>query len=359
MVVHMIKMDKHIEIVSSTEPGLSSMGIVSRAGAKVALARHFKSVDITIVNNMSDLQALARRKPDLVFLGMAFLPVNPALGRQDPEKIWLSEYLESQGIAYTGSDKFASMLERNKHLAKKRVLAWGLETSPFLVAEQGVKLRKDDIDLVYPLFVKPANQGGGVGVDSASVVHTFEQLQSKVHAIATKFRSDSLIEQYLPGREFSVAILRQEDSTQFWKMPLELIAPPDQNGARILSGEIKSLDTEAFVEVRDKDTRSIITNLALDVFQALGACDYGRIDIRMDAAGKAYFLEANLIPSLMDGYGNFPKACWLNIGMEYEAMLVRIANLGLARNNDIERILEPIMVTDTISGPAIVAPEPV
>lgn len=350
-----MKINKRIEIVSSTEQSLSSMGKASRASAKAALAKHFTSVSITIINSVPDLQALVARKPDLVFLGMSFLPVNRTLGWEDPEKIWLSDYLELHEIAYTGSNQSASLLERNKHLAKQQMLVMGLMTSPFFVVGQNEGLRPSDVTLTYPLFVKPTNRGGGLGIDSDSLVHTFEQLQSKTRSISTEHHSESLVEQYLPGREFSVAILRKEHSRELLAMPLELIAPLDKNGARILSGKIKSLDTESFVEVNDNGISSKITRLALDAFRALGARDYGRIDVRLDAEGEAYFLEANLLPSLMDGYGNFPKACLLNIGLTYESMIVRIATLGLARSTEgVEAVFESVIAED--SATPIVAP---
>lgn len=329
-----MKINKYIEIVSSTKPGLSSMGKISRAGAKAALDKHYKSVGITIVNAMSDLQALVARKPDLVFLGMSFLPVNPNLGREDTEKIWLTDYLERHGIAHTGSDQAANFLESNKHFAKQKVTGAGFRTSPFYVAFQDQKLAPTDIQLSYPLFIKPTNRGGGLGIDDKSLVYTFDQLQTKVRSIASKYRSDSLIEQYLPGREFSVAILRQEDTDTFLAMPLELIAPSDQNGVRILSGNIKSSDKERFGEVGDKILKSKITRLALGAFHSLGARDYGRIDIRLDTQGQAHFLEANLLPSLLDGYGNFPKACWLNNKLDYESMLLTIVRLALDRSTE-------------------------
>jgi len=330
-----MKINKHIEIVSSTLPSLSSMGKISRAGAKKALEKHYAKVDITIINSLPDLQALVARKPDLVFLGMTFLPVSPEAGWQDPEKIWLTDYLEQHGIAYTGSNKAANSLERNKHEAKQRVLDAGLKTSPFLVARQGQTLSATDITLQYPLFIKPSNRGGGLGIDSKSIVHTFDQLQSKVYSVAAELQSDSIIEQYLSGREFSVAILRQEGTNEFETMPLELIAPADQDGVRILSSKIKALDAESFVAVTDTTIESTISSLALNVFHALGARDYGRIDIRLDGHGDAHFLEANLLPSLMDGYGNFPKACWLNSQIDYESMLLTIVSLAMPQTASI------------------------
>jgi D-alanine-D-alanine ligase len=348
----MVKSNKHFEIVRSTASGLSSMGQKSCDSIFAVLSKHYTKVGVTVVNNLSDLEALVACKPDLVFLGMECIPVNPLLGVTDPDKIWITKYLDENGIAYTGSNQSAHQLERNKPIAKQRVLDAGLRTSAFCVIKQNQLLGRNDISLAYPLFIKPSDRGGGLGIDSDSVVYNFEQLLSKVHSITTELRADSLIEEYLPGREFSVAVLKDEHPKGFLVMPIELVAPPDEDGARLLSGHVKSSNTEQALEVTDKVVKSKVSALALDVFYALGARDYGRIDIRLDTTGVPHFLEANLIPSLISGYGSFPKACVLNIGLEYESMILRIAKLGLARNvNDIEDVLAPPTVS--VSSPRI------
>ena len=117
-------------------------------------------------------------------------------------------------------------------------------------------------------------------------------------------------------------------------MPIELIAPLNDKDTRILSGKVKSSNTEQAIAVTDAAVKSVVSELALDVFTALGARDFGRIDIRMDDQGVPHFLEANLIPSLISGYGSFPKACLLNLGLDYEPMIMNIAQLGLARSSD-------------------------
>ena len=327
----MIKSNKHIEIVRSTTKTLSSMSQRSCDALYAVLAKHFVRVGVTIVNDLSDLDALAASHPDLVFLGMEFVPTDQSLGIDDPNKVWLSDFLDQHDIAYTGSRQTAYELGRDKSLAKQRVLNANLATSAFCVIRPNQSWDKHDVTLDFPLFVKPTNRGGGLGIDCDSVVHNFEQLRSKVHAITTKYQSDALIEEYLPGREFSVAILKDAYSPVYVAMPIELVAPPDQNGSRLLSGQVKAADAEQVLEVTDTMVRSKVTALALDVFYALGARDYGRIDIRLDSAGTPHFLEANLIPSLISGYGSFPKACVLNIGLEYEPMMMRITQLGLAR----------------------------
>jgi D-alanine-D-alanine ligase len=328
----MTKVSKRIEIVVSNQFGLGSMGVESAAGVWAVLSKKYQHVDIMTVNNLADLTALASRRPDLVFLGTKFVLSNPALGLADPHKIWLSEFLDNIGIAYTGSGHTAIKLELNKELAKQHLINAGLATPHYKVVRVGESMADSDTTLTYPLFVKPTNRGGGVGIDAESITHTFSELQSKVNSLATRLQSDALIEEYLPGREFSIGILMQPTTGVYSAMPLELIAPPDTSGARFLSGQIKKADSEHHQEITDTSLKAAISTLALDAFHALGAQDYGRIDVRLDAAGTPHFLEANLLPSLLDGYGNFPKACLLNAGLSHQAIILRIVDLAFYRH---------------------------
>ncbi len=344
----MTKIDNHIEIVRSTSKALSSMSRESVDAIFSTLTKYYTKVGITTVNNIVDLNRLVESKPDLVFLGVEFVPTNPALGINDPDKIWISDYLDEYNIAYTGSNQTAHVLQRNKHLAKQRVLDFGLSTSAYYVAEKDKLVDAEMIPLTYPIFVKPTNRGGGLGIDTKSIVNSHKQLIDKVEYISSELQSDSLIENYLSGREFSVAILKNQGSESYMAMPLELIAPEDESGYRLLSGKVKSADAEQVIEVSDLILRERICNLALNVFHALGARDYGRIDIRLDENGTPNFLESNLIPSLIANYGSFPKACIMNIDLGYEPMIVHIANLGLARQTKILDIIEDNLLTEEI-----------
>lgn len=319
-----MKVNKHIEIVRSSNPALRSLGQVSCRAIFEILSKHYRKVGITIVNNLSDLEDLITKQPDLVFLGMRFI-------EDGPDKIWLSAYLDECGITYTGSAQAAHFLEYDKAAAKKRIIDAGLATAPFYVARQVGPSTASKTELKFPLFVKPLSCGGGLGIDGNSLVHSHNELSTKVRSIANGLIADSLVEEYLPGREFTVAILKDEVGVGFLCMSLELIAPM-ANGVRILSGKIKSADTERAVLVNNPATKSRVEEFALDVFCALGARDYGRIDIRLSKDGVPNFLEANLTPSLLSGYGSFPKACIANIGLDYESMILRIVKLAINRS---------------------------
>lgn len=340
-----MKTNKHIVIVRSNIKRLSSLSQVSSNALEKLLRLHFKKVSVVIVNNPSDLGNILLAKPDVVFVGMCFVPSDKNFDTSDASQIWVSQYLEQHGISYTGSSSYAHYLEINKALAKNRILSADLNTSAFFVVKQNSNVYEKLIKLEYPMFIKPLDRGGGLGIDDDSVAHNFNQLISKVRDISSNYESDSLVEEYLGGREFSVAILRNENTENYQAMPIELVAPKNKRGDRILGGLVKNNDTESHRAVTDKKLNDKLSDIAIKMFLALGASDYGRIDIRLDGNGVPQFLEANLIPSLMEGYGNFPKACLLN-KLDFVTIILRIVKLA-SDSEDRKIIPQPLIAVPT------------
>ncbi|MDQ5972515.1 MAG: D-alanine-D-alanine ligase [Patescibacteria group bacterium] len=318
----MAKTNLHIQVARSSRLELSSMSLVSSAAIMRTLRQSYARVEVSTVNNLQDLKQLVAKRPDIVFMGLKFV-------YEGDQKIWVSDYLEAHGIAHTGSPRPAIEFEQSKPLAKQCVINAGLASSAFTVVEHGCFPGTID-DLVFPLFVKPSNLGGGSGVDDKSIVYTADDLQAKLRALFAEYSSDVLIEEYLPGREFSVGVLNNGD--ELLAMPIEMKPSADANGNKILSLALKSGVLETPVSaVTDKTMHKQLSDFALNVFEVLGARDYGRIDIRLDADGVPHFLEANLIPGLIKGSGNFTKACLINQGIDHEEMLLRIVQLAEAR----------------------------
>ncbi|MGH7234284.1 MAG: D-alanine--D-alanine ligase, partial [Candidatus Saccharimonadales bacterium] len=220
----MAKINKHIAIVRSDVAGLSSLSHASAESIQKSLKRRYKHVDISVINDLAGLERLVERSPDLVFLGMKFLPINPNLGKHDPSKIWIAAYLDQFGILYTGSNHLAAAYDHDKSLAKQQVQLSGLSTSDFFVATPGSCRSSKDLPLSYPLFIKPVAMGGGQGVNERSVVNNFSEYTAKVKTIFDEYRSASLVEKYLSGREFSVSLLADSQSGELVAMPIELVA---------------------------------------------------------------------------------------------------------------------------------------
>ncbi len=290
---------------------------------KAVLEQHYEQVGVTIVNDVHDLVILAAKQSDLAYLGLKEL-----------EEGWLTTYLDELGINYFGSTAPAIALDLSKPLTKQVVKAAGMSTSNYFMAAPGQYRNSNALPLKFPLFVKPPNTGGGNGIGNDSVVRDWTAFTTKVQSITDNYQSEALVEEYLPGREFSVAIMANLNSKKLTAMPIELIAAPNDRGDRILGLKAKEADTEQVVAVADGSLKQALMEMAVQVFKILGARDYGRIDIRLDGQGIPRFLEANLIPG-SSSHGYFARACMLNLSMDYETMLLHFAELGLSRTPDI------------------------
>lgn len=353
------KIDKYIEIVGSSNPRLNAMAKDSRLSILATLEKIYTKVGITIVDNMKGLDELVAKKPDLVILGMKLILLDPSKGYDDSLKIWLSSYLEEKGINFTGSDTDALVLEFDKHEAKQKVIDAGLQSSRYFLSRINQPTFKHD--LRFPLFVKPTNRGDSKGIDEKSVVNSKAELESKILSIHNDYSSDALIEEYLPGREFSVAIIKLPKSDNLLAMPIEIVAPANMQGNSFLSEAVKDADTEKVLAVDNPELCDAINALAIGVFRALGARDYGRIDMRLDSCGIPSFIEANLMPGLSD-HGYLARCFYLNDHQSYEGMIGSIVDLAFDRVTILPPKIAPVNLrtnldetaTTQLAGPGLI-----
>lgn len=326
----MSKINKHIEIVRSEKARSGGMSRSTSDKVYEVLSKVYESVGVSIINDKLGLETLVLKKPDLVFLGSTRIQI--ATGdNAEFSHIWLSEYLEQHSINYTGSGRLAMELNTNKEMAKFAIAKAGLPTPPYFTALPGEYGLQQNLDIDFPLFIKPIASGGSKGIDEDSVVHNSDSFNSKVQAIFERFGTKSLIESYLTGREYSVALMGNGRSLK--AMPIELLIDKNSRGDRILCSAVKKEDTEQVVAVSDQALKQRLAKLAKQIFRVLGARDYGRVDFRMDSVGKIHFLEANLAPGLGGGY--FTRACSLNGVTEYTDTILAIAKLGLGHTDQV------------------------
>ncbi|MDB5182960.1 MAG: D-alanine--D-alanine ligase [Candidatus Saccharibacteria bacterium] len=326
----MTKINKHIEIIRSTTNGLISLGAKDSAAIQNILMQHYTTVGITVVNNISDLEAAVLKQPDLMFLGTKFMPADPSKSILRAGKIWVADYLDDASIAYTGSGSKAQELARDKQSAKHQAIKAGLNTSFYHVIEKNQQFSESTINLTYPVFIKPTSRGGGLGIDEASLAYNYADLRTKVMSIFNELDSDVLIEEYLPGREFSVAVMKIAGTNELSLMPIEIVSPISAQGTGFLTEMVKKSDTETTSIVLGSKLRQSLNDLAAGVFTALGSNGYGRIDMKIDVRGEPSFIEANLLPGLSD-HGYMARCFHMNAGVTYKDMLLRIVSLGLEK----------------------------
>ena len=322
-----IKINKSIEIVIVHNPGeknfhQDNVGIILEENKILKiLSQRYSEVVITKIQNKKDLDRLLKRKPDLVFSGVKYFNFNN-------DKVWLNDCLEAYGIRYIASSRAALDNESDKNKAKKLIVKANIKTADFFVATPDEHEHSSSIPIPFPLFIKPVKGGDSRGIDSNSVAYNFASFKKKVLEIKTKHNLSSLVETYLPGKEYSVGIFQDNIKGTLRAMPIQIIVKKNINGHRILDFNVKKDDEEKVIAVTDTKIFKKISKLAKEAFKALGGKSLGRIDIKMNERGVPHFMEANLMPGLRKGY--FYRSCLLNLDMNYDDMILNIANTGLS-----------------------------
>ncbi|HHY46042.1 MAG TPA: ATP-grasp domain-containing protein [Firmicutes bacterium] len=237
--------------------------------------------------------------------------------------------LETCGIPYTGSDALTLSLALDKALAKTVVKASGIPTPRFMLVHDEAQVSKSK--LAFPVFVKPAYEGSSKGIRDTCKVETYDDLKKQVSWILSTYREPVLVEEFLPGREFTVGILgNNEDLTVF---PIMEVRPKSEVPAEafVYSYETKSKNLDRFLcpAPIPQDLTRRIRNIAVRAFRALGCRDMARVDIRLDSQGKPHFLEINPLPGL-SSVSLFPIAA-LAAGIGFDDLINRILALAAKR----------------------------
>jgi D-alanine-D-alanine ligase len=236
--------------------------------------------------------------------------------------------LELFGLRYTFSDPLVCAITLDKPMTKRVLLSAGLPTPRFAVAEQMEDLR--DLDLEFPLFVKPAHEGTGKGIDADSQVRSPGQLQACCLRIWQRFRQPVLIEEYLPGREFTSAVLGTgRDAYALGTMEIRVRPDAPQKDYGFQAKE----QCEQFVDylpVPQRDLRAQLEELALKVHRLLGCRDASRVDIRLDNSGRPSILEINPLPGLHPTHSDLPMIASYQ-GLCYDDLIGRIIESAMVR----------------------------
>jgi D-alanine-D-alanine ligase len=228
---------------------------------------------------------------------------------------------------YLFSDALTMAVSLDKAVAKRLVRDAGVKTPTFAVAEKSTSEIASWAD--FPAFVKPLAEGTGKGCEAASLVSNQAELQAAATRVIERYRQPALVEQYLPGREFTVGIVGNGDDTRVLGVCEILLR---ENGeANVYSLHNKELCEDLVIYApADDEVARLAGTRALQAYRALECRDAARIDFRSDAKGEPYFLEANPLAGLNPWHSDLPILAAQN-GVEFEALIGMILDAGLAR----------------------------
>lgn len=269
-----------------------------------------------------------------------FFAFNIAEGLYGPSReSQIPAMLEMLRIPYLGSDPLTLGICLEKSRAKEVLAFHGIPTAPFRVI--GSMEEFDDLKVRFPSIVKPLHEGSSKGVYDSCVVRTTEALEQEVRTILTTYDEPALVEEFLPGREFTVAIMGNGDAAH--ALPIVEIRfdalPPGANP--IYSYEAKWLwdSVESPLEIYacpapvDPPLQRAIETVALKAYRVLRCRDWSRIDVRLDAHGKPHIIEVNPLPGILprpEDNSCFPKAARV-AGMTYQQLILGAALTGMER----------------------------
>jgi D-alanine-D-alanine ligase len=244
--------------------------------------------------------------------------------------------LELLDIPYTGSDPSALSVSLDKALAKRMVRTHGILTPDYMVLHTGKE--RLPRELSFPLLVKPVAEGTSKGVTKKSVVRDELELRDVARELIAKYRQPALVESYVAGREFTVGLLGERRPKVLPPMEIVFLDPSDPTP--IYSFEMKQDWSEKIrYEVPAKLTPRELDRLekaARECFTALGCRDVARLDFRMDADGRIYFIEANPLPGLTPGWSDLVLIAQA-AGMEYRGLIGEILSFAIRRYQERER----------------------
>jgi D-alanine-D-alanine ligase len=311
------------ETIAAVERALSACGQVIRLEA-----------------NEDFPERLRKERPDLVF--------NIAEGLRGVNREGhVPAICEFFGIPYSGSDPFSLSLCLDKARTKDWLSYHGVRTAPFVLLRDatdlesflgGTRSRNGGGVLSSALgprssglFAKPVHEGSSKGITEKNFCRTPKELRAQVLFLLERYQQPVLVEAYLPGAEFTCAILGNGETARVLPIVgINFAALPD-GAVPVYGFEAKwlwdrpenPLDMFECPARIDEALASEIERVALRAYHVLGCRDWSRIDVRLDAAGEPNVVEVNPLPGILpnpEENSCFPKAARV-AGLSYDDLI--------------------------------------
>ena len=237
-------------------------------------------------------------------------------------------FCEVLGIPYTHSSPTTHAIKLDKEFTKLIVKGAGITNVPGCTK--------------FPLIVKPNKEGSSKGIMDDSIVHNQEELDRKTKQIKDEMGVEVLSEEYIEGREFTVAVIGNKDPQVLPIIEQKFdFLPPGMN--KIASYELKWLYEDKLKDIHeaydcpakiDEKIKNEIERVSKEIYTLLDVRDCARIDYRLDKDNNLYFIEINTLPGMMPPAQNelsyFPLAAY-TAGMTYKDLVAKIISLACER----------------------------
>lgn len=199
---------------------------------------------------------------------------------------------EILNVSYSGADVFASALINNKHCSCAIIREAGMPAPVGIRATRDALPSIAQLERILPVFIKPNTEGSSVGITPASLQSDAGAALVQIGEMLCEY-NELVVERYIEGRDVTVFVLGNGDEAMCLE-PIELISDSPFLDIGVKSS--RSLERKLLRDTDRDDTASRVKRHAIATYHALNGRDIARIDYRLDAKGKLYFIEANSCP---------------------------------------------------------------
>ncbi|HOF20627.1 MAG TPA: hypothetical protein PLO24_05185 [Bacteroidales bacterium] len=234
--------------------------------------------------------------------------------------------LDQYRIPYVFSGPVTMGVSLNKYITRLIVESAGIPVSPGILVSSAEET--ENLTLEYPLFVKPVSEGTGKGITEKNLLNSPAELKEMAGYLITRFGQPALVEEYLPGREFTVGVVGTgSDAMVIGGMEIECA------GNNPYSVEFKENYREycQYIPIAEEFSDEC-SKIALDAWKAIGAADAGRIDLKADRKGRICFMEVNPLAGLHPVHSDLPILAGMR-GIDFQTLIEMIVKSSLKRHN--------------------------
>ena len=291
--------------------------------------------NVTLIDaNENVFEKLIEAKPDIVF------NIAEGIHGQSRES-QIPAILDMLQIPYTGSDALTLGICLNKARTKEILSYHKIPTPDFKVIKTDSSVLNHSFE--FPLIVKPISEGSSKGIFSSSLVKNYDELNREIKRVVGEYNQSALIEEYLPGREFTVAVIGNDEDTmvlpiveiKYDKFPEDVEHLYSYEAKWILDTKESDFDVFECPASLDKDLEKKLIETALNTYKVLDCKDWGRIDIRLDKNETPNVIEINPLPGIMpdpNENSSLPKAARA-AGIDYKTLIQGVLYAACKRNN--------------------------
>lgn len=310
-------LESEVEDIEAELDSIDTVNAIKEAienlGCKVTLFEADENIIPSLLDN----------KPDIVF--------NIAEGLNGRgREAHIPALLSFLGIPFTGSDETTLCIALDKVVTKRLLSTYGINTPAFCLIKNNLE---ETLNIKYPAIVKPNAEGSSKGISDMAIVNNEEQLKEIISKNYKMYNQPMLVEEYIKGREFTVAIIGNGPDLKVFP-PMEIRFKKNEEKYNIYSYNVKK-NYKEYIEyicppiVNNKILNEMVST-AKKVYECLDCKDFSRIDFRVSDKGEIHFIEINPLPGLAPSYSDLPMITEFN-GITYPETIKMVLNSALKR----------------------------